>query len=329
MCGLFGIIFPYEKTPKPVELLKARKVFSNLAVFSASRGTDATGIYVIDKQGGYSSYKGTSPSYEMVHDDDWWTTLDDIDGNIHMLMGHTRLATNGANIPENVHPFVFNKKDGSSILIGAHNGVIVNDRDYGDHENDSKNFLEHLFPKPLKEWPEALNDIWGSFALTIWRDGTIIMARNDESPLMLIDIPEMGGATVYASEEHIIRGALTTAKIPNKSIDVRYFPQDRMLFQTKEKKPVIKTLVSSWVSTPRATTPTSVYDPRSQELWNHEIEYDNYGQVDIASDTEFQMKCSNCELMLPSRFLTLVGDTYVCSNCHNTVPRKLLTTGVK
>ncbi len=84
MCGLFGIIFPYEKTPKPAELLKARKVFSNLAVFSAGRGTDATGMYVIDKSGGYSSYKGVAPSYEMVHDDEWWTTLDDMDGDIHM-----------------------------------------------------------------------------------------------------------------------------------------------------------------------------------------------------------------------------------------------------
>lgn len=329
MCGLFGIIFPYEKTPKPAELLKARKVFSSLAVFSAGRGTDATGMFVIDKQGGYSSYKGTAPSYEMVHDDEWWATLDDMDEDVHMLMGHTRLATNGANILENVHPFVFNEKDESSVLIGAHNGVIINDDDYGKHENDSKNFLEYLFPKPLKEWPEALNDIWGSFAFTIWLNGTIIMARNGDSPLMLIDIPELGGATVYASEEHIIRGALTTAKIPNNPVDVRYFPADRMLSQIKEKEPVIEILVSSWVASPISKVSIPVYDSRSQDLWNHEIEYDNYAPNDITSDVEYEMKCSNCELMLPSRFLTLVDGTYVCFNCHGTVPQKRLMSGAK
>ena len=330
MCGLFGIVFQYEVKPTVREMKTAIKVFETMAVFSAGRGTDSTGIAIIGKDGGYSTYKGVAPSYQMVSDREWGETMEDADVATHMLMGHTRFATTGDITLANVHPFVVTEKQPPDLLIGAHNGVISNHKKFGTSKCDSHNIMQSLSKTPTNKWKDILDKLEGSFALTIYRDdGTIALARNSDSPLMVMDVLELGKATVYASEEHIIRSSLATVGILSRSAEIREVPEDYLITQKGNDKPRYTKLRDSTWPMGNHTYQGSVWDnyiegksPSSVDTESTVAEESEITKLPLASDhvwldseNELQMTCVICEEFKASRYITVIAEEYVCDTC--------------
>lgn len=116
MCGIFGFIKTEESK---LDGLKMAKVFGH---FSESRGKDASGLAINNPLLGVKSANNFSRAF-VSHD---WSVLRNNLNAIsrasrNILIGHTRLATNGdASVDENNQPVILND------FIGVHNGIICN-----------------------------------------------------------------------------------------------------------------------------------------------------------------------------------------------------------
>ena len=120
MCSLFGLIDFKECLSTHTK----NKILNTLARECQVRGTDATGIaYNFNDR--LRIYKRPLPARKMkIH----------IPHGVNVVMGHTRMTTQGnAQFNQNNHPFL-GKVDGSSFAL-AHNGVLWNDKELRMEEN--------------------------------------------------------------------------------------------------------------------------------------------------------------------------------------------------
>ncbi len=114
MCSLFGLIDFKECFSTHTK----NKILNMLARECQVRGTDATGIaYNFNDR--LRIYKRPIPARKMkIH----------IPNSVNVIMGHTRMTTQGnAQFNQNNHPFL-GHVDGSSFAL-AHNGVLWNDKE--------------------------------------------------------------------------------------------------------------------------------------------------------------------------------------------------------
>ena len=120
MCSLFGLIDFKECLSTHTK----NKILNTLARECQVRGTDATGIaYNFNDR--LRIYKRPIPARKMkIH----------IPHGVHVVMGHTRMTTQGnAQFNQNNHPFL-GHVDGNSFAL-AHNGVLWNDKELRMEEN--------------------------------------------------------------------------------------------------------------------------------------------------------------------------------------------------
>lgn len=122
MCGQAGLILGKKRRTK-AERKELLNLVAQLLILNQSRGTDATGVVVVDSDGGYSLYKSDVPAREAILDKDFKDVfnLKEFTEKTTLIAGHTRWATVGkpAN-PRNNHPIV------AGSVIGTHNGTITN-----------------------------------------------------------------------------------------------------------------------------------------------------------------------------------------------------------
>ena len=113
MCSLFGMI-DYDKK---LTTRQKNRILNTLARECEVRGTDATGI-AYNIAGRTRIYKRPFPAHKMhLH----------IPSGVNVVMGHTRMTTQGSEKHnQNNHPFA-GKTDGKSFAL-AHNGVLWNDK---------------------------------------------------------------------------------------------------------------------------------------------------------------------------------------------------------
>ena len=111
MCGLFGF------TTYGDNLKEINDIVSALAISSAERGTDETGIaYILD--GKLEIEKAAKSAYQFKVG---------VPKNTRAVMGHTRHSKQGSeNRSINNHPFKGKLNDRSMFTL-AHNGVLCND----------------------------------------------------------------------------------------------------------------------------------------------------------------------------------------------------------
>ena len=100
-----------------------------------------------------------------------------------LFIGHTRQATQGAVNERNAHPFLV---DGIAF---AHNGIIINDDDFGKYEVDSESLIHGIKARDFSKFE-------GCIAL-VWIEGGQLKAYRCGNPLFR---GRFGGSTYLASQ---------------------------------------------------------------------------------------------------------------------------------
>ena len=194
MCSLFGLIdFDKRLTAK-----QKNRILNTLAKECEVRGTDATGI-AYNFAGRMRIYKRPLPAHKMhLH----------IPSYVNVIMGHTRMTTQGSEKRnQNNHPFA-GKADGKSFAL-AHNGVLWNDKTLKLTENLPQTSVEtdSYVAVQLIEKQKALDfdslqgmaeKVEGSFVFTVLDNEDSIWFVVGDNPLCIF---RYDGFLMYSSTE--------------------------------------------------------------------------------------------------------------------------------
>lgn len=203
MCAIFGVLdFQGKLTP-----VQRRTIFQELADAAQVRGIDASGVAYV-QNGAVRIQKAPRPACKMR-----WR----IAPEARYLMGHTRMATQGAASKNyNNHPFP--GQVGGKAFALAHNGVLCNEEALRRSqrlpvtriETDSYlavQLLERsgkLCPEALVQMAEALD---GTFTITVLNDANTMYFIRGNNPLTIRFLPDLG-CYLYASTGEILDTAL-------------------------------------------------------------------------------------------------------------------------
>lgn len=215
MCGILGFI-----TDKPNE--ENYKRVGDLLYVSSERGTDATGIAIVEGSE-TKVVKEDLPSDKFIKK--YYEGLRDKVSDANIVLGHTRLATQGHQRDNhNNHPIVGPKH----ILV--HNGTCSSMDRIKDYEYkgtvDSEILLSHVEVKGLKE---GLKSLRGSAAVAIISadEPTSVYLWRHNNPLWLA-YNEEKKTIFFASTEDILLEGLSDLLDFFSSFKMRQLPEDTL-----------------------------------------------------------------------------------------------------
>tara|TARA_R100001082_G_scaffold79992_1_gene47236 strand:- start:3611 stop:4612 length:1002 start_codon:yes stop_codon:yes gene_type:complete len=221
MCGIFGFAKSNgRQSDNQLEILK--RMLTNLADNSSVRGEDSTGFSIMDSNGRYT-FKTLTDSSTLVGQNVWSRDiLSKVNRRTTIVMGHVRLATQGAVEVNNAHPFNIGS------VTGVHNGIIHNynqvARNLGKSvpEVDSQVLFQSL---NKLEMNKAFEDIDGDFAITWVKDSNrkLHMARESGRPIVMA-YWKKARVLLWASTKDIMEDAMyrTGLRLPIKSVAEDY-----------------------------------------------------------------------------------------------------------
>lgn len=204
MCCLFGFV-------DYAGLLSVKQKDCLIREFSIAaevRGTDATGV-AYNTSRGLQIYKRPLAAHRLHLR---------IPAEAHVVMGHTRMTTQGsAKKNYNNHPF-FGCVKGKSFAL-AHNGIVWNDLELRrtKHLPRTKVQTDSYIAVQLLEQKKSLDfdslrymaeQVEGSFSFTVLDEQSALWIVKGDSPLSIAYFPERG-VYVYASTVEILNKALT------------------------------------------------------------------------------------------------------------------------
>lgn len=204
MCCLFGFV-DYAGS---LSVKQKNHLIRELSIAAEVRGTGATGI-AYNTSRGLQIYKRPLAAYRLHLR---------IPAEAHVVMGHTRMTTQGsAKKNYNNHPF-FGCVKGKRFAL-AHNGVLWNDRGlrHTKHLPKTKIQTDSYVAVQLLEQQKALDfdslakmaeQVEGSFSFAVLDEQDALWIVKGDSPLSIAYFPECG-VYVYASTVEILNKALT------------------------------------------------------------------------------------------------------------------------
>ena len=204
MCCLFGFV-DYAGS---LSVKQKNHLIRELSIAAEVRGTDATGI-AYNTSRGLQIYKRPLAAHRLHLR---------IPAETHVVLGHTRMATQGsAKKNYNNHPF-FGHVKGESFAL-AHNGVIWNDLELRrtKHLPRTKVQTDSYIAAQLLEQQKALNlsslkcmaeQVEGSFSFSVLSEQDELWLVKGDNPLTIVHFPTVG-VYVYASTAEILNKALT------------------------------------------------------------------------------------------------------------------------
>ena len=204
MCCLFGFV-DYAGS---LSVKQKNHLIRELSIAAEVRGTDATGI-AYNTSRGLQIYKRPLAAHRLHLR---------IPAEAHVVMGHTRMTTQGsAKKNYNNHPF-FGCVKGKRFAL-AHNGVLWNDRGlrHTKHLPKTKIQTDSYVAVQLLEQQKALDfdslakmaeQVEGSFSFAVLDEQDALWIVKGDSPLSIAYFPECG-VYVYASTVEILNKALT------------------------------------------------------------------------------------------------------------------------
>lgn len=140
MCGLFA----------GVGKLNSNRMIA-LGSMSEERGTDSVGIAYLEGKEVRIAKTAERPCVALNVTLRKQVTEAAVSG---MFIGHTRQATKGTVNTRNAHPFL---DDG---IVFAHNGIIMNDHDFGKYEVDSESLIHGIKAKDFSKYEGAIALVW-------------------------------------------------------------------------------------------------------------------------------------------------------------------------
>ncbi|MHC1694144.1 MAG: hypothetical protein AB9835_02470 [Eubacteriales bacterium] len=209
MCGLFG----FSDCGGSLSTVKLNDLTEALAIESAVRGSDATGISYM-KDGRLRVEKEAKSAYHIEFN---------LPSGVRHIIGHTRHTTQGnAAKKYNNHPFIGKtSKDGFFSL--CHNGIIANDAllrrmhelPRTKIETDSYvavQLLEQNKRLSFDSMGKMAEQIDGSFSFSILDEKENIYLIRGDSPLSVIYLTKLK-TYVYASTDQILWRALSSCML--------------------------------------------------------------------------------------------------------------------
>ena len=203
MCCLFGFV-DYAGS---LSVTQKNRLIRELSIAAEARGTDATGIaYNTPRE--LQIYKRPLAAHRLHLR---------IPAETHVVLGHTRMATQGSSKKNyNNHPFCGHVKGESFAL--AHNGVLWNDLElrHTKHLPRTKVQTDSYIAIQLIEQQKALNlsslkcmaeQVEGSFSFSVLSEQDDLWLVKGDNPLTIIHFPAVG-VYVYASTAEILNKAL-------------------------------------------------------------------------------------------------------------------------
>ena len=203
MCCLFGFV-DYAGA---LRVNQKSHLIRELSIAAEVRGTDATGI-AYNTSRGLQIYKRPLVAHRLHLR---------IPAETHVVLGHTRMATQGsAKKNYNNHPF-FGHVKGESFAL-AHNGTIWNDLELRrtKHLPRTKVQTDSYIAVQLIERQNALNlsslkcmaeQVEGSFSFSVLSERDDLYLIKGDNPLTIAYFPKVG-VYVYASTAEILNKAL-------------------------------------------------------------------------------------------------------------------------
>ena len=203
MCCLFGFV-DYTGA---LSVNQKNRLIRKLSIAAEARGTDATGI-AYNSSRGLQIYKRPLAAYRLHLR---------IPAEAHVVMGHTRMTTQGsAKKNYNNHPF-FGRVKGKTFAL-AHNGVIWNDLELRrtKHLPRTKVQTDSYIAIQLIEQQKVLNlsslkcmaeQVEGSFSFSVLSERDDLYLIKGDNPLTIAYFPKVG-VYVYASTAEILNKAL-------------------------------------------------------------------------------------------------------------------------
>lgn len=199
MCCLFGFI-DYAGS---LSVKQKCRLIRELSIAAEVRGTDATGI-AYNTSRGLQIYKRPLAAHRLhLH----------IPAEAHVVMGHTRMATQGsAKKNFNNHPF-FGHVKGESFAL-THNGTIWNDLELRrtKHLPRTKVQTDSYIAAQLLEQQKALNlsslkCMAEPFSFSVLSEQDELWLVKGDNPLTIVHYPA-AGVYVYTSTAEILNKAL-------------------------------------------------------------------------------------------------------------------------
>ena len=204
MCCLFGFI-DYAGA---LSVTQKSRLIRELSIAAEVRGTDATGI-AYNTSRGLQIYKRPLAAHRLHLR---------IPAEAHVVMGHTRMTTQGsAKKNFNNHPF-FGRVKGKCFAL-AHNGIIWNDLELRrtKHLPRTKVQTDSFIAVQLIEQQKSLNlsslkcmaeQVEGSFSFSVLSEQDDLWLVKGDNPLTIVRFPKVG-VYAYASTAEILNKALT------------------------------------------------------------------------------------------------------------------------
>ena len=323
MCGIFGYA-KRQNAQNDNQLDKLKDVLTYLADESVIRGTDSTGISMINPSS-RRTFKATAPSSEVVTDDTWKANiLSRVNRDSTIAIGHVRLATHGVVNSRNAHPFEIGN------VVGAHNGIIYNYNKLAEKydksiEVDSEIIFESL---NLNSKKKALEELEGDFAISWVRDSNRIvhLARESSRPLS-VAYWRKAKILIWASTDDILKKSLRRAGLSLKQVslkseiiysfntdkfDTKYNPS-KIEFEAKEKEVKSYSYTGSHY---RDWSYTSYYDDMG--FYKDSEDDDTYETVEEAMKGKHE--CGMClNNFRNDEIIEIETDVRVCFECMDNI----------
>ncbi len=346
MCGIFGFAKKSDgQTNQQLETL--REVFTNLASDSVVRGTDSTGISIINPAS-RSTFKSIVASDKVVKHETWKSNiLDRIDSNSTIGIGHVRLATHGEITKRNAHPFEIGD------VLGAHNGVIYNYNTLAKKYNKNLQVDSEVIFAYLNNMRDvdALEQLDGDFALSWVKDSNEIvhLARESSRPIS-VAYWKKAKILLWASTNAILEGAMNKAglALKNRSLEVNkiysfdtsnFGSRDSVTYETFKPIDRVSDIYSNWKYADTTYYGSTIYSNQSAaEVIVEEVKcdtcsvyYEESNLINLGDDIDICYDCyedvESCEWCGDYSFaqdLSKVDNYSVCEPCKPSLSKQLL-----